>query len=281
MGAYSDIYIVDATLDARTKKVAIKMYRTSEAGENKERMNEHARRERLVYERHLNHKNIVAFLGVATIGSAPAIVMEWYINGDIVDYIRRNPDVLRLPLITDIIEGLTYLHELTPPIVHGDLKARNVLVGEDGRAVLSDFGLARILDQIEPDVVNWGGTNRWMAPERINPLPLAGDDTHGPPTKESDVYALAGTSAEVITSKVPFQFCRYDFQVATMISRGACPYTEESFFNADIPDGAGKSKEIWGILLPFWSVDPAQRPAVTELHASLQGDALSALEEHH
>ncbi|KDQ51324.1 hypothetical protein JAAARDRAFT_199160 [Jaapia argillacea MUCL 33604] len=274
MGAFSGIYIVDVTLDDRAKKVAIKMYRTSEGGENRGEMNGHARRERNMYELHLNHKNIAEVFGFATIGSAPAIVMKWYINGDIVDYIRRNPDVLRLPLITDIIEGLTYLHALTPPIVHGDLKA-------DGHAVLSDFGSARILDQTEPDVANWGSTVRWMAPERINPLPLAGDDQRGPPTKESDAYALAGTLAEVITSKVPFQFCHYDFLVATMIARGACPYTEDSFFNADIPDGAGKSKELRRILRPFWSVDPAERPSVIELQASLQCDALSALEEHH
>ncbi|KDQ61880.1 hypothetical protein JAAARDRAFT_190593 [Jaapia argillacea MUCL 33604] len=65
----------------------------------------------------------------------------------------------------------------------------------------------------------------------MNPLPLGGDDLPATPRKESDIYALAGTLAEVITSKVP-----HDFQVVASIARGVCPYTEKSFLKTDIPD---------------------------------------------
>ncbi|KDQ61850.1 hypothetical protein JAAARDRAFT_204272 [Jaapia argillacea MUCL 33604] len=260
MGAYSDIYVLNNALDDRDIKVAVKMHRTCKNVENCPRISEHARQEREIYELQLDKKYIAEVFGVATIGRVPALVMKWYINGDIV---------------TDIVEALKYLHMHTPTIIHGDLKARNVLVGEDGHAVLSDFGSARVLDQTEPSVVNWSGTVRWTAPEILNSLPMDDDDLPGPPTKESDIYSLGGTLAEVVTLKVPFQRYHYDVQIFTLVTRGDFPYTEESFLNADIPDGAEKVKELWEVLAPCWDMEPNQRPSVTELQTSLQSGTMS------
>jgi serine/threonine protein kinase len=61
--------------------------------------------------------------------------------------------------------GLEYLHSHEPVIVHGDLKAANVLINDKGEAMLSDFGLAKI-QQEEPTGFTTanigGGTLRWL-----------------------------------------------------------------------------------------------------------------------
>lgn len=59
------------------------------------------------------------------------------------------------PILCDITKGLRYLHESTPKVIHGDLKARNVLIDSQFRAKIADFGLVTILNTIGYDV---GGT---------------------------------------------------------------------------------------------------------------------------
>ena len=97
--------------------------------------------------------------------------------------------------LADLCEGLAYIHG--EGIVHRDVKLENVLVGPDGRAVLSDFGISRIFDkglreQIDltmVTIVDEGtapfrlGTGHYMAPELKKPVPA-------PATPASDAWAL-------------------------------------------------------------------------------------------
>jgi len=55
---------------------------------------------------------------------------------------------LKLKLILDIANGLSYLHSFTTPVLHCDLKAANVLVNSDGVACLSDFGLSSLFENL-------------------------------------------------------------------------------------------------------------------------------------
>ncbi|KZT55373.1 hypothetical protein CALCODRAFT_437311, partial [Calocera cornea HHB12733] len=79
---------------------------------------------------HLNHPNVVPFLGVADYkvicpGALPqlSLVSRWMAHGNIMEYTREHPSADRLPLLTDIAKGVNYLHTVpSPPIIHGDLK---------------------------------------------------------------------------------------------------------------------------------------------------------------
>jgi serine/threonine protein kinase len=113
--------------------------------------------------------------------------------------------------VLDIADGLAYLHSMQPTIVHGDLKAvsdyflvyrysnlglpqLNILITDDRRACLTDFGLATASDS---QVMNFsslstekpGGTLRWTAPELLN-----GTDNSN---TKSDIYAFACVCYEV------------------------------------------------------------------------------------
>jgi serine/threonine protein kinase len=90
----------------------------------------------------------------------------------------------------DITRGLAYLHGES--IVHGDLKARNIVLGADGRAKLADFGCARKAGAGGAII---GGTPAFMAPE------VARGEEQGP---VADVWALGCTVIEMATGQAPW-----------------------------------------------------------------------------
>lgn len=68
-------------------------------------------------------------------------------NGSALQYINSIEEVVdRLTIIGDIASGMEYLHARN--VVHGDLRAANVLIGDDGRACVADFGLSRIIEEV-------------------------------------------------------------------------------------------------------------------------------------
>ncbi|KAG2591035.1 mitogen-activated protein kinase kinase kinase 17-like [Panicum virgatum] len=89
----------------------------------------------------------------------------------------------------DVARGLAYLHGRS--LVHGDVKAANVVVGADGRAKLADFGCARAAGSARPI----GGTPAFMAPE------VARGEEQGP---AADVWALGCTVLELATGRAPW-----------------------------------------------------------------------------
>ncbi|KAG9119778.1 hypothetical protein FRC07_005032, partial [Ceratobasidium sp. 392] len=105
-------------------------------------------------------------------------------NGNLSEYISRNPGVDRCRLCEQVCEGLAYLHSMHH--VHGDLKAANVVVSREGVAQITDFGNTRLQDytlRFAPTSKGLDFTLRWTAPELVSENPSA-------LSFESDVYAL-------------------------------------------------------------------------------------------
>jgi serine/threonine protein kinase len=105
-------------------------------------------------------------------------------------------------LVTGVVEGLHHAHE--QGIVHRDIKPQNLLLGPDDELHITDFGLARILD--EPGLTRSSelvGTPAYMAPEQITGGGTAID-------RRTDVYALGVTLYEMLTLQRPFQAETYD-----------------------------------------------------------------------
>ncbi|KZS90882.1 kinase-like protein [Sistotremastrum niveocremeum HHB9708] len=118
--------------------------------------------------------------------------------GTVMEYTENHPEVDRVHIMSEICEGLVYLH--AQDVIHGDLNARNILVSDRGHPVLAGFGLPRLeeldgltrLKELErvftnPSITSrsatrWG-TIRYMAPELF-------DDDFRKPTKATDVWAL-------------------------------------------------------------------------------------------
>jgi len=121
------------------------------------------------------------------------LVSRWCANGDIVEYLRKHPESNRFQLITDMANGLRYLHNQTPIIVHGDLKPRNVLISDQGTAQLCDFGLSRVFSELSKScqmttTTTPGFTTRYAAYEVI---------VKEIKTMKSDIYAFGCTCIHV------------------------------------------------------------------------------------
>ncbi|KIM68386.1 hypothetical protein SCLCIDRAFT_39501, partial [Scleroderma citrinum Foug A] len=119
----------------------------------------------------LRHESIVRMLGISTeFGSTISIVSDWLEMGDAHTYVQNMENDPR-PLLADIASGLDYLHShASGPIIHGDLKGLNVLVSNDRRGLLSDFGYSAITKStfsMQIDSPCQGGSLPWMAPELL------------------------------------------------------------------------------------------------------------------
>ena len=66
--------------------------------------------------------------------------------GPATSFVQKYPQTNMLKLLMGVAEGLGYLH--SQGIVHGDLRGANVLISEDGVPTLSDFGLAKFLEDV-------------------------------------------------------------------------------------------------------------------------------------
>ncbi|KAG9046024.1 hypothetical protein FS837_005211 [Tulasnella sp. UAMH 9824] len=147
----------------------------------------------------LRHGNILQFFAVSSSSEVPFLVSPFMSHGNVMDYIRANPDAKRTSLVHDIAAGMQYLHSRN--FVHGNLQGGNVLVTSSLTACLSGFGMAKIKhDELSTSTDeafkkrNSEVLRPWMAPERFM----------GKLTKPTDVWAFGMTVYEIFSGGPPF-----------------------------------------------------------------------------
>ncbi|KAL2684497.1 hypothetical protein Neosp_005575 [[Neocosmospora] mangrovei] len=142
----------------------------------------------------LKHPNLVDFLGLAwatnpfnSLQKLPVLIVEFAEHGSLSQLQQREYLGMetRRKLSLDICKGLHMLHSCG--IVHGDIKADNVLIFPDGenkyRAKLSDFGYSMVMNTAKSSL-SLGGTRPWKAPEAKTTVHVSG-------AKHTDIYSLA------------------------------------------------------------------------------------------
>lgn len=147
--------------------------------------------------RGLTHPRIVAVYDYGEAGPHHYIAMEYVAGGTVRDALRhggvfREGEALRIA--AEVADALAYAHSLG--VVHRDIKPHNVLLTEDGRVKVADFGIARTLDAAS--LTRTGtvmGSAQYLAPEQ------ARGDHAGP---ASDLYALGIVLFEMLAGRVPF-----------------------------------------------------------------------------
>jgi len=165
----------------------------------------------------LTHPNIAWLLdGNVTEDGRPYFVMEYVEGRALLEYCdgRRLGVRARLELFLEVCEAVSYAHHNL--IVHRDLKPSNVLVTDDGRVKLMDFGIAKLLDT---ETGGPGGETLTrsspapMTPEYAAPEQLLGE----PITTATDVYQLGGLLYRLLTGRRPFDGAEYAGPVAAAV----------------------------------------------------------------
>ncbi|KAJ7587241.1 kinase-like domain-containing protein, partial [Mycena floridula] len=207
-------------------------------------------REALVWKQ-LNHPNVLPFLGVNVELFTPSfcLVSPWMSHGNLMQFLDRNPDFDRRSAITDIAAAMQYLHEYSPSIVHADIRGANVLVQDNRRCCLADFGLSSMAASLSLRASSTGdskGSIRWLAPEFFL---SSGDRTHLKSTSR-DIYAFACTILEVYTGRHPFSEHKIDPPVMHDVLAGQRPARPPELNN-----------DLWTLTQACWEQDPARRPS--------------------
>lgn len=194
-GSFAEVWLAR---DTKTEsEVALKIY-VPATGLDEEGLKVFAREFTLVMNVH--HKNLLTPLYYDTCNRVPYLVLPFCREGNTMQQLGKMTEGEAWRFIRDIAAGLSYLHSLDPPIIHQDIKPDNIMIGEDGSYMITDFGISAhvrsTLRKSTSTAYVSAGTIAYMAPERFGK-----DNT---PIKASDVYSLGATVYELITGTSPF-----------------------------------------------------------------------------
>ena len=191
-GGMSTVYLAeDETLD---RPVAVKVLHReiSDEPDQLERFRLEARSAAK-----LSHPNLVTVIDAGEDGGTPYIVFE-YVDGETLKQLIQSEGPLAVDeavaYAIEIGRGLQAAH--TRRLVHRDIKPQNVLIDSSGRAKVTDFGIARSLEQSGMTATGRVlGTTDYVSPEQA-----MGDEVD----ERSDVYSLGIVLYEMLTGEVPF-----------------------------------------------------------------------------
>ncbi|GHO76466.1 hypothetical protein KSD_42370 [Ktedonobacter sp. SOSP1-85] len=147
----------------------------------------------------LDHPNIIHIDDFGIESTQAYLVMPFIKGGTLQDVLRKQHGFLGLEQIAFYLEqictALDYAH--ARGVVHLDLKPHNLLIHDDGRLLLADFGLAHLMKQgkVEGGSSLRFGSPHYMAPEHIR----------GNPERQSDIFSLGVILYQMLVGRLPFQ----------------------------------------------------------------------------
>jgi len=150
----------------------------------------------------MNHTNLLRPTHFDCWERMPYLIMPLIKNGSAFKYLAEGktiPEDECWKMLHDVAAGLAYLHEKNPPLIHQDIKPDNIMIGDEGQYLITDFGIsARVRSTIRGGKAQEqsGGTLAYMGPERFSSTPK--------PIMASDVWSLGAMMYELMTGLPPF-----------------------------------------------------------------------------
>lgn len=154
----------------------------------------------------LQHRNVVQLLEFVISHSKPPMLITELLECDLGAYIGRlHPNKIPLPetvsIALDVAEGLAYLHQCNPPIVHRDLASKNVLLTKGKQAKIADLGLAKYFSRQQRMLASpIPGTPAYAAPETYAAKPGTAKVEYG---VKIDIFSFGVMLMEVVNGSRP------------------------------------------------------------------------------
>ena len=202
---------------------------------------------------HLEHPNIVQYLGCERKEFSISIFLEYISGGSVGSCLRKNgkfEESLVRSLTRQTLAGLAYLHD--KGVLHRDLKADNILLDVDGTCKISDFGISKKTDNIYGnDITNsMQGSVFWMAPEVVR------SEGYGYSAKV-DIWSLGCVVLEMFAGRRPWSKEETIGAIYKLGSNQAPPIPD------DVSDSV--SPEAVAFMSECFEIDPGERPTAETL----------------
>ncbi|TEB26739.1 kinase-like protein [Coprinellus micaceus] len=273
-GGFSYIYLglLHRSNGSRVK-VAIKVIRDTGLTQSPEfqmKLERRLERESKLWYSSFNHENIIRLYGLARDPALSSVVsglvFPWCEHGTVLQYVNKYQKSLRVPLIRGVASGLHYIHAMDA--VHGDIKSANVLMSNEGKPLLTDFGCSKVLG-VDGYTTELKSSLMYLSPELMDILGLEFVDSKGkkqkgtPTTKASDVWAFGLVGAEILGGSEVFSSIR-QLHLPSYVCNGGRPK------KTDYPNLSREADSIWPLLEICWSAEPGDRLTMDEVIANLR-----------
>ncbi|XP_013881213.1 receptor-interacting serine/threonine-protein kinase 2 isoform X2 [Austrofundulus limnaeus] len=238
--------------------VAIKCLKLDSVGERE--------RKCLLKEAEVLHKarfnHIIQIFGICNEPEFFCIVTEFMSNGSL-DQLLHEKEMypilgwcLRLRILYEIALGVNFLHNMTPPLLHHDLKTQNILLDGEFHVKIADFGLSKwrqlsVSKGSGSKPTEMEGTVIYMPPEEYEPSKNRRADV------KHDMYSYAIIMWEVLSRKIPFEEVTNPMKIMFSVLRGNRPDTSLENLSADIPS----RETLISLMTCGWTSNPDERPS--------------------
>ncbi len=258
-GNFSEVWLAK---DTKTDiQVALKIYAPA-TGLDDAGLNVFAREFSLVI--NANHKNLLKPTYYDSSERKPYLVLPYCQQGSILKSVGKFSEMDAWRLIRDVACGLAWLHNMNPPIIHQDIKPDNIMIGDNGDFMITDFGVSThvksTLRKSLSAAFSSAGTIAYMAPERFGK-----DNT---PIMANDIYSLGATVFEMLSGDAPF-----GNDGGLMQKKGA-----------EVPELQGNySNQLKKVIHKCLKTNPWERPTAEQLEqyadCGLQGQNIAFVDE--
>ena len=215
----------------------------------------------------LRHPNVVHFVGVHYGRSENdlSLVMEC-LHTDLPNFLEDSsseiPLSIKLSILLDVSYGLLYFHTHTPPIIHRDLSASNVLLTTDLRAKIADLGVAKLLDrQMQAAIVQTKspGSQDYMPPEALQENPVY--------NYKLDIFSFGHLTLYVAAQKLPVV---HELDGVTMYAALQQSTVQIQRRRRAIEQISGERHTLYPLITQCLQDEVEHRPTTTELNVSLK-----------
>ncbi|XP_071218496.1 receptor-interacting serine/threonine-protein kinase 2-like isoform X1 [Salvelinus alpinus] len=204
---------------------------------------------------------IIQIFGVCNEPEFFCIVTEYMSNGSLDQLLHKNnlyPLLawsLRLRVLYEIALGVNFLHNMTPPLLHHDLKTQNILLDGEFHIKIADFGMSKwrqlsISKGSGSKPPEMGGTIIYMPPEEYEPSKSRSA------VVKHDIYSYAIIMWEVLSRRIPFEEATNPMQVMFSVLRGIRPDIGLDYLPGDIPS----RETLINLMICGWTANPDERP---------------------